>query len=360
MAKKAVKDEMIREAAAPSYSETLARKQSIQERISALNTEINEASTDRNMKRQKAEEANSEISRFVRDIKDRNERTSKKGDAMEEYELERLRKLQATAEAADDEENKANERYTQLSEDANALGRELENFNYCMGAEDILKYQADLAEAERQVSHLLNLIEQQQGIIDEANAGIPPSSDYRQTREDLLADIAVGKASDEDLIRLEEKIRIESEAVTEAKGKAMPIIEPAQQTIAGLQRRLESEKKELETLRGEKGEIVFQFLMAQAEQVGEEYLSLALQLIDKFKRLRAIDSIFNRSSHLSLINYGEFFIPTLNLKACQRVEHNNRPGNFYEVTLALDRKESQAAAEAEKKRYADMGIELFE
>ncbi len=350
--KKVVEDSQTNQPERPLYVEAVDRKRGIQERIKGLKAEIEGTSVDRNTKRQIAEAANLEVSRFKNSI-------GNGKDEMDDYEAHHLAELLEAAEIANNEERKTDQIYTELSDEINALGRELQEFDYCLELDDVLNYQSDLAAAKNNVSNIQALIAQQQQIIDEAVAGIPSLPDYCQIREDLLADIAIGKATDKDLATLGEKMDADKKDVTEAEERLDPVIEHAQLTIAGLQRKLEDAEKEVTTLEENEGEIVFQFLMAQAEREGEEYAALANQLIGKFKRLRAIDSILGHPPRLSFAYVGEFFIPSFNLKAFKGCENPSHPGQFGDARLSLNARESQAAREVLKQQYVDMGIELF-
>lgn len=334
-----------------TYEDAIAKKRDLQERGEAVKAEVEVASGIRDEKRLKAGEASLQVSRF--------RETMGGAGADAGYEASKLQELVAEAEAAYAEERQANEKYDRLSEEINTIEAELRECTCFITVDDVLQYQKDIAEAERKVSGIENLFELQQRVISEARAGIPQAADHRQARENMLADVAAGNATDKDLAKLEDKIRSETTAIKDATAKAMPIIETAQQTIAGLQRRLEGAISERDTLKKKKAEIISFFLTSEAEQIGEEYVSLALQLIDKFKRLRAVDELLG-NRRFTCVNHREFFIPAFNLKAFAEVTGSNHSyGRFTEVAKVLQSDEVLTAIEEEKKRFETMGIALF-
>jgi chromosome segregation ATPase len=241
----------------------------------------------------------------------------RKKDFMDPWQEKNFQKLKSAAEASKDAAADAVKRKETLSREINELSNELENFGYLLGVDEVLRYQEDVAQAEKKVTGFQTLIAVQEDIIQKARQAAPDSLDtLLRKREDILADISMGKATDKDLKALDEEIAAQDEAVIEFNKTASQ----ANQVIAGLQRKLSAAEDELNLLQSRRQDVFTEFLMGRAEILGEEYVELSMQLIDKYKQLVALDQIIGYPSRLTGPIRDGFAIPTFRLKAFDGLE----------------------------------------
>lgn len=343
------------------YSDQISRKKTLEARLSVVKEAIGIASSDMNTKRMKTVEAHTEISRFLQDNKNENIRTHKDQDHLEPYHKEQLDKLTDLANTADREESEAKKRFDELTVEINDLENQLLNFKYLIGAEDVLNFQEDIAAVDQKVTELQRSISEQELIIKQAEAGIiaSDSDSLVRNRQNLLADIALGKASQEDLNQLDKKIAETNKATADSHTNAKATIEPARQTIIGLQRRLDEATGKLNALKEKKNEVIFHYLMNRAEMLGEEYINLAKKLVSKFSELVALDRIMGYPHRLVRADFNsEIFIPLFSLSAFKGIEHPNYPGHMREAKNALNESLIIQAVESERSRIKALGIEL--
>ncbi len=184
--------------------------------------------------------------------------------------------------------------------------------------DDILDVRKEAAAVKEKIRKLEALRREQAEVISIANAAIPAQSDFRQKREDILAGIAMGNASEGDLKALDEQVKKKNREIEEAKAKAHGVIESAKQTIAGLERAAAEIRSELEPLQTKEAELQRWFLQAERERAEESYVQAAKTLVSAYKRLLAFDQIATPLIGTSLDKLGQgdgLLVPTFHLPA---------------------------------------------
>ncbi len=354
MTKNAASDQM-----GTLYAERTSQRENMRHRRAELQKEIGLASAIQINKRQLAEDAAHEVSRFMKSVREENERLRRNKDFMEPWQKERRDKLNIAAHTAGEDAARAEHHKKEISEEIDRLDNELENFGCLIDATDVLEYQKDVTTAEEKVCELHKLITGQKDIIEQARpAETNGLDDLLKDRENLLAAIAMGKATDSDLVRLEEQI----EARQTASDTFNQISARAMSVIAGLQRKLDEAETALNSLRSKREDIITEYFMGQAEVLGEQYVKLSLKLVEKYKELMALDEIIGYPSRLTGPVRDGFAIPTFKLRAFDGLEKKGIYGQIGAVCavsgLHRERSVIQAAVDQLKAKFSAEGINL--
>ena len=121
--------------------------------------------------------------------------------------------------------------------------------NGCVTLAELTAFQQALDNAERHRDAIQRLADAQQELINQANATLPAVPDRQPERQALLADIAMGNATEADLEALDRRIREASGNAEQGKATASPIIDRAAQTLAGLRGKLATAEADLQALK---------------------------------------------------------------------------------------------------------------
>lgn len=190
---------------------------------------------------------------------------------------------------------------------------------------------ADLRSQEQQ---LVSLIEGKHQEIADAKATIPDLSHLTSQRQELLADLAMGKATDDQVATMDREIAAQKTDSSKIASQAKTIIEAAEQAVAGLNRRLDSVRQEITALADVElnQRLVSAVLKYHAETLGEEYVKAAAQVNALYMRLMALHYLFQAQGHptgFASHCAREFEIPSFNLESCKPHEVYNWPGNLF-------------------------------
>lgn len=109
-------------------------------------------------------------------------------------------------------------------------------------------------------------------------------------------------------------------------------------------------------------DIIRQFLLAEAERVGGEYVALAEQLKARFIQLAGLDGLLKRvGGHkrgLLARNWEETLLPTFQLNACEGMGYRSEPHILFSANHEGYRDTFTNAREAEAQRLRGYGIAL--
>lgn len=161
--------------------------------------------------------------------------------------------------------------------------------NHLASLADVLAHQNDLKALQAEAKRFEDAISAQNEIVSQAKDSITPSRDLSAQRADILASIAIGDADQADLDKLDGIANKERASHDASSRKAEPVINQANQTIAGLQRKLADlgEKVALKAL--DTKPIHAHFLLAEVKRVSALYVSQALATKEVFMQLVALD-----------------------------------------------------------------------
>jgi len=169
--------------------------------------------------------------------------------------------------------------------------KELAELRKGCGIEEALSFQQSLAEAEQRVPELKALVDEQERVIREAKATIPSAEQLLERREDILAGLSTGDATEAQLKAVDQELEALNTLIADASAKASQIVAKAEPTLAGLRRKLADAERELKKLTLQKPDVARLILKTQAALVYSDYLSLGEQLGEKFVKLMSLNAL---------------------------------------------------------------------
>jgi hypothetical protein len=356
--KTAKKTEITSRSGEMKYTEVLELRAAIKTEIEDTKKDYFEAADTAASALNQVREKDLAISRYKQKIQQENKEAGFSSDFVEPQQEERLKILEQTAADTDQHAAELIKKKKELNGKINSLQNDLANFDVFLSTKEVLIYQDDLANAEKNVDDLLMAITNQENIIEKAQKTLPLFPENAKKREDLLAEIATGGASSDSLEKLDERIEVEHKEYEKKQTKMLDITVPAQEAIEGLKRRLITAKNELSIIKSKKSPVLCEFMMGEADRIGEEYVKLSLKLVEKFEQLIALDKIMGSSTNLRCYGTEKFMIPLLNVRACKGKGHHSHPGQFWAVRDAFSNQKTTESYKAECERITKLGIHL--
>lgn len=230
------------------------------------------------------------------------------------------------------------------------LKNELENLDRTATVADVKKYQAKVSEIGKYIEEL------KQAVLSEldkvAIATTEALDSLCREREDLLADMAMGNATDAGrMSEIEALITEETARISEAKKAA----EVANRARAGLQRKISEAEQRLAETKKILEKVRFEFLVSEAEREGAIFTELSEQYWEQFSRLIALGTMIEghpAAKGVSIISgyCRSIKLPMFNLKSCP---DNNKESGVYRTFNQLD---ISAATDAVRLHFTKLGI----
>lgn len=228
----------------------------------------------------------------------------------------------------------------------------------------VLSYRAHqerAANLQTQLNQLSQLIQGKSDEVAAAKANIIDISHLAVEREDLLADIALGKAGPNELCALDEKIAEQRKQQQSIAAKADEVSQAAEQVIAGLRRKIAPIESELQAMAETESRLLSKVVIEYAESLGAEYAEKAMELKELFFRLMGVDGLLRnsgiRKAGISSHTVAGMCIPAFNLATVAPHEMRAWPGNLcYFPTFPTS--DVSQAGEQEKLRLMAAGIEI--
>lgn len=189
-------------------------------------------------------------------------------------------------------------------------------------AEDVLEHLRQVDRSKNEVQNLQAAIEAQNHVVSEALATIPKPICREHKRQNLMAEIVLGNATEGDLKTLDEEILNEQKAIQGATNKVAPIIDKAQAALSGLGRKLQAAQDELLRLESRTSEVKNRFFVGEAEKVGAQFANHALHLKELYIRLVGLDEIIKKYDVNGIMapTARRLFIPTFRLPQFEGLE----------------------------------------
>jgi len=353
--------------------EQLVKRDGVQQRLADVRGAIAEAFKEQKEKQQILDEADRDLGFFCRESGiEQNSRCLKldgsctidlssafSTDRLNDQEKERLEQLENNMKNAAAESRATDARLEDLRQEEEALMLELLDPETVV--EETILFRTRLSDAVKKVTGIREQIALQEEAIDTTRAGLPSLDELNRKREDLLAEIATGNASENQLSELDSLIESEKEKASEALKGAETIIEHARQTIAGLSRKLTKAEDELAMLELNDKAVVSRFLRIEAEKAGSDYARLAKALVGKFRQLVALGKIMHARGLASIgeDNLRHFAIPRFMLNVHDQAGSEGWYFDGNPVLLNLQRLGiNENDMDAEIRRIASMGINI--
>jgi len=226
---------------------------------------------------------------------------------------------------------------------------------------NMVAFQNQSSKAINAINDLKNAINQQQTIIEQAEEALSRDTGLTEKRAEILAEIAMGNESAiKELKAIDDKIKVQSGELQVKKEAANKSIYDARMTITGLSIKLKNAESTLAKLEARSESVLSEFLTAEAEQIGNEYLKAAVSLETSFRRLIAVNRIMCRAG-LKPISTGAaegLFIPAFSIQPLIARTGNNRGLKLMNTATGYYLKELESDVEAEIKRWNDAGCRL--
>jgi len=190
----------------------------------------------------------------------------------------------------------------------------------------------------------------------------PKLSELSTQRENALADMVLGKASQTELEKIDLAITDEQARINKSHSNNAGLIADTKQAITGLERKLEQEEAALAELEFNKYRSISGYLTSEAEQIGAEYVLAARATAALHRRLLAVDALINERNRAATINKDrpvKLVIPVFNLAVHNGSESTIRTGEFDDAVNTYHVSNHLAAAiEAERDRIQKNGVSL--
>ena len=234
-------------------------------------------------------------------------------------------------------------------------------FTDCITLADLAEFQQALDHAERQRAAIQSLADAQQAVIDQAQTTLPAVPDLQPERQALLADIAMGNATEADLKALDRRIREASGNAEQGKATASPIIDRAAQTLAGLRGKLATAEADLQALNEKRRDLLLGYLQTEAEAEGKKYAELGLAAFASLKRILSLNTLGASLAGRDFAGdfWSAFQVPVLPLKACSEHELKNWNGFIAKADTLIYASQLAETTEAERAAIRQAGAGLL-
>lgn len=239
-----------------------------------------------------------------------------------------------------------------------AAQEELTQLKSGCGVEEALAFQHSLAEAEQRVPELKALVAEQERIIAEAQASVPSATELLERREDILAGIATGDATEAELKAVDKELENLNARIADASAKASEVMATAGPRLAGLQRMLKDAEQRLGKLKEQKPEVTRQFLKTQAALVYGDYLKLAHQLGEKFVQLMSLNALICEVPERRRVDHS-ILLMAFTMKIPRFKVGPDREAPSMSTVFDATQQRIDIAKEAERQRLIEEGVTLL-
>ncbi|OIR16796.1 hypothetical protein GALL_26160 [mine drainage metagenome] len=226
----------------------------------------------------------------------------------------------------------------------------------------VLEHQQRITDTRQAIDTLSHAIKAQDEEIKKATASVPHFFDRTSQRENLMAEIALGEASEKDLLKLDERIAKDKAAFEDAKNAVTPALEKAKAIRSGLERKLKEAEGVLQQLESNSRKIVQSFLIRESEMTALEYIAHAQAIKMNNLRLRALDKLIVAQGGRSIGSYSNdrLYIPVFSLPQFDGLAAPEVAGMgcFYSAHWDLVNNVFLEFAEYEKERFEGLGVQF--
>ncbi len=197
----------------------------------------------------------------------------------------------------------------------------------------LLEHQAVVADTQAAVQRLEKAIAEQEALMAKAKENEPDLEPLKLERNVVLAAITLGMKTPDDLVVVDESIgKAEASLLTIG-----PTIKRAQETIEGLNRMLQLTQEKLQSSQVQSKRLLLRFLMSEAEAEGAEYAALAVELVERYKRVSSLGYLLLQKGHVPSIQPmgTHMSIPCFGLESNKPYADFTRPSAIFEPVPSL-------------------------
>jgi len=214
-----------------------------------------------------------------------------------------------------------------LHSEIGALRNGIQQISQGAAVDEVKEHLQALQAAEDEVARFEALVRNAQAVPVQERPEDDALDALQLAREDLLADIAAGVASRNELAALDAEIQ---EILSDSDGHQATALGQERdnaQALAGLKRRLSAAQARRDALIAQSPEVIEQLLIARAEAVAEEYLANAQALQLSCRQLQGIAELLTSAvpgaSKTQVLSgeWSRLMIPTLPLQALREAQH---------------------------------------
>ncbi|WP_291519351.1 hypothetical protein [Acidovorax sp.] len=218
----------------------------------------------------------------------------------------------------------------------------------------VLQNQQAVAGAQATVDQLNQAIEAQNKLAEQLRSRAERVAALETQREDLLADIATGQDKAAELNALDERLAQEKKDIAK-KGSQAAI----EQTVAGLNRKLERAQSELAALQQKRPALMRALLRAQAEALGPEYVAAAFALKALHHRLRGLNSMLSDLGSVPSLIAGHSLVIEVPAPQLETVKpHVDYINPNMLVAREHDNRNYRVLIDKEKAALRELGVEI--
>lgn len=243
--------------------------------------------------------------------------------------------------------------------------------NIKSSANELLAHRKALSDQKAIISELTKLIaehEERVGALESADDVAATQVDMlRRKREDVLADIALGKKTDLDLKEVDREIDgVVSGFSASQNADEFGVFMRAEQSLEGLRRRKAGAEEELQRMEQVTPSLVKEFLTSEASATYSSYLMNAGKAVSDMKRIVALEALTREitgDKQTTFTGYWwmEALIPSFNLPVDGNIDAPDPADPLFRVAGFLNAapggvSDCDRSIEAERERLRNTGV----
>lgn len=238
-----------------------------------------------------------------------------------------------------------------------SIERELDAFPASGELTAVRDLQEVIAERRADLERFESALAECRMLVDHASAPGQMCESLQRMREDVLAKMATGEATAEDLADLDGRItHAEAAAKLAATRK-----QEAESTARGLERGIRGAQAQIDELEDSRRDLLERLIDGEIQRMGEEYFVIASELVDIMTRMAGLQHLAVRhtDSHRTYLNLStiELALPRPGVRAVEGKRFAVRPGALFDNRV-LNPDRVRDAEVAERARLIDLGVTL--
>lgn len=181
--------------------------------------------------------------------------------------------------------------------------------------DEVLAFKKRVDEAKSAIDRIQAAILDSQECINQAQATIPVFPDRKQERGNIMADIALGNATHDDLLSIDKKISDEKALTLAAQQKVEQTIADHQATLEGLSKKLEIAQRESVEIESQTDAVACRYFEGLAGIAAEQYAAHAEAMKELYLKLYGLALALKGHGGKDIVRYGvnSLQIPKFNL-----------------------------------------------